>query len=85
MNVRIDLPGTRRTAKATLHGAEAALLLLAAVSAAAPDFDAGMGAFPQGDYAAAPRDLKPLADRGDAYAQNLLGVMYADGSGGAGG
>ena len=43
----------------------------------AADFQAGFAAFQKGDYAAALREWTPLAEQGDAKAQNNLGVMYA--------
>ena len=47
----------------------------------AADFQAGFAAFQKGDYAAALREWTPLAEQGDAKAQNNLGVMYAEGHG----
>ena len=38
-------------------------------------------AFLKQDYATALRLLRPLADQGDAWAQNSLGVMYRNGQG----
>ena len=81
MNVRSDLPGTRRAAEAALRGLAATLLLLAAASAVAADFDAGAEAFHRGDYASAFREFRPLAEQGDAFAQIFLGGMYAKGEG----
>jgi TPR repeat protein len=46
-------------------------------------FDAAMAAYDRGDYVAARAGLKPLADRGSAVAETLLGVMAAKGQGGA--
>jgi len=45
------------------------------------DFQAGMDAYYQGDYATALKEWRPLADQGDAVAQNNLGVMYDQGLG----
>ena len=45
------------------------------------DCKAGVDAYRRGDYAAAYRILRPLADQGDAGAQYQLGVMYAEGEG----
>src|SRR5207244_10952874 len=46
------------------------------VTPAIADFDAGMAAYQRGDYVTAFREFKPLAEKGAAYAQNILGVMY---------
>lgn len=43
--------------------------------------DEGVAAFKRGDYAAALREFRPLAERGDAGAQHNLGVMYTHGHG----
>jgi len=45
-------------------------------------FDEGMAAYDRGDYATAIRELRPLAEQGNADAQFNLGVMYANGLGG---
>ena len=45
------------------------------------DFDKGLTAYQSGDYATALREWKPLAEQGDAVAQNNLGVMYENGQG----
>ena len=49
--------------------------------ALAADFQAGAEAYSGGDYAAALREFRPLAERGGAAAQYFLGVMYANGQG----
>jgi uncharacterized protein len=41
----------------------------------------GYAAYQRGDYAKVMRLFLPLADQGNATAQNNLGVMYRDGSG----
>jgi peptidoglycan hydrolase-like protein with peptidoglycan-binding domain len=59
-------------------------LALAGLAAAAPasaDYYDGMTAYHNFDYATAHRELQPLADRGDARAQRLVGLMYRDGLG----
>ncbi len=43
------------------------------------DFDAGLAAYERGDYAAALKEFRPLAEQGDAAAQTFLGVMYENG------
>lgn len=54
-----------------------AVALVAALAAPAwADLDAGVDAWERGDYAAAYRNWKPLADQGDADAQYNLGVWY---------
>lgn len=47
----------------------------------AVQLDSGLRAYGAGDYAAARRYLRPLADRGSAIAETLLGVMAARGQG----
>ena len=43
------------------------------------DFNAGLKAYEEKNYATALKEWKPLAERGDARAQNNLGVMYLNG------
>ncbi len=45
------------------------------------DFDAGDKAYDRADYKTALKEWRPLADFGDAEAQNKLGVLYALGEG----
>lgn len=45
------------------------------------DFYVGLSAYDAGDYAAALREWQPLAEQGDAEAQNNLGYMYKEGLG----
>ena len=45
------------------------------------DFNAGIQAVERGDYGAAYKEFKPLADQGDARAQSNLAVMHAQGHG----
>ena len=57
-------------------------LLLANVSVcSAQDLQKGLEAAQKGDFAAALREWRPLAEQGDAEAQNNLGVMYGNGRG----
>ena len=61
-----------------------AILVLACTisqSAVAGAFEDGSNAWDRGDYAAAMRLLRPLADRGHPKAQNRVGVMYQRGWG----
>lgn len=44
-------------------------------------FDEGEAAYQKGDYAIALKNWKPLANRGDANAQNSLGKMFGNGQG----
>ena len=62
----------------------ALVALLAGLVLAAPawaDFDDGVAAIERGDYATALREFRPVANQGDARAQNNLGVMYDNGYG----
>ncbi len=45
------------------------------------DWESAKRAFDQGDYATALKELKPLAEKGNADAQALLGLMYNQGRG----
>ena len=45
------------------------------------DYQKGLEAYEKQDYAMALRELKPLAELGNAEAQNLLGWMYEEGKG----
>ena len=45
------------------------------------DWDKGVEAHKKGDYETALREWKPLAEQGDASAQNNLGAMYENGEG----
>ena len=70
-----------------LIGVLASLLLLAAVradddaGAKAAEFQAGLDAAKQGDYVAAVRAWRPLAERGHVEAQYYMGVAYRNGRG----
>ena len=59
----------------------AALIFGSIGAVVAADFQAGVAAYKKGDYAAALREWTPLAEQGDANAQNNLGVMYDIGRG----
>ena len=56
-------------------------LLLALASPVRADFEEGMRAYKSGEYATALRELRPLAETGNANAQFNLGVMYGQGQG----
>ena len=45
------------------------------------DYQKGLDAAKQGDYATVLKEFKPLAERGDASAQNYLGEIYIHGLG----
>jgi len=45
------------------------------------DFQAGVDAYNQGDYATAVKEWRPLAEQGDANAQFNLGQMHRKGQG----
>ncbi|MEM7121802.1 MAG: tetratricopeptide repeat protein [Pseudomonadota bacterium] len=57
------------------------VVMLMAIPAAHACFDAGLAAFEEGDQAAALAIWQPLAEAGDADAQNALGDMYLYGRG----
>lgn len=59
----------------------AIVLLLAVKSAGAVDFWAGSTYYLRGDFTAALREWRPLAEEGDAQAQYYLGIMYTNGEG----
>ncbi len=46
-----------------------------------PHFESGVEAAARGDYAAAIREWRPLAERGEASSQYSLGALYAEGKG----
>ena len=58
----------------------AGFLVLAAAAAHA-DYDSGKKAYDAGDYAAAMREWRPLAEAGDADAQRGMGHLYGFGQG----
>jgi TPR repeat protein len=60
----------------------AVVLGIASTSVARADaLGVGTGAFNRGDYNSAARLLLPLAERGNARAQGMVGFMYATGQG----
>ncbi len=59
----------------------AALAVGLAMPAWGQDFDVGLAAYEQGDYAVALEEWRPLAEQGLATAQFNLGIMYAEGRG----
>ena len=59
----------------------ALVLLMLATPAVNAGFDQATAAFDKGDYATALRELKPLAEKGDARSQYAMGVMAENGFG----
>jgi TPR repeat protein len=55
--------------------------LMGAVAAVAGPWEDGMAAYNRGDYMPAIRLFRPLAEQGNAKAQNVLGVMFRKGEG----
>ncbi len=55
--------------------------ILGIVGAVAGPWEDGMAAYNRGDYVPAVRLFRPLAEQGNAKAQNVLGVMYRRGQG----
>ncbi len=64
-----------------LMPAAVALLIVVTASQAWADFQAGVEAYQRGDYATALTEFRPVAQQGDAQAQNILGFMYSKGQG----
>ncbi len=56
-------------------------LLFALTAPVQAGYDEALAAYQRGDYATALREFRPLAEQGNLYAQNNLGVMYAQGLG----
>jgi len=59
----------------------AGFLLMLALAPAWADYDQAIKSYEHGDYAAALRELRPLASQGNVDAQAKLGQMYLDGRG----
>lgn len=58
-----------------------AMFLLLSSTDAQAGLQQGIDAYEKGNYPAALEELKPLADQGNAVAQSILGLMYANGQG----
>ena len=56
-------------------------VVMLATSAFAQDLNKGVDAYNAGDYATALQEFRPLAEQGNASAQNNLGWMYYKGQG----
>jgi TPR repeat protein len=62
-----------------MRRAVGAILAMALAAPAWAGFDQGVAAYKSEDYATALRELRPLAENGDAQSQFLLGNMYREG------
>ena len=58
-----------------------AALLILWIGPGRADFDAGFTAYEKNDYATALKEWLPAAEKGDPYAQHMLGFLYAQGRG----
>ncbi|MDA0221059.1 MAG: sel1 repeat family protein, partial [Proteobacteria bacterium] len=58
-----------------------AVLMMLVVWPAWADDNDGYDAYERGDYATALKEWRPLAEQGEAIAQNNLGLMYDNGTG----
>jgi TPR repeat protein len=58
-----------------------ATILLSGAAAVAGPWEDGMVAYNRGDYVPAVKLFRPLAQSGNAKAQNVMGVMYRKGEG----
>jgi hypothetical protein len=57
------------------------LLIFGLMSSVSADFKTGYDAYQQGDYKTAIKELRPLAEQGNADEQFILGLMYDNGQG----
>jgi TPR repeat protein len=64
-----------------IGGLIVAAQILGIAGAVAGPWEDGMAAYNRGDYLPAIRLFRPLAEQGNAKAQNVLGVMYRRGEG----
>ncbi len=62
-------------------GVIVAAQILGGAAAVAGPWEDGMAAYNRGDYVPAIRLFRPLAEKGNAKAQSVLGVMYRRGQG----
>jgi TPR repeat protein len=62
-------------------GLMVATILLSGAAAVAGPWEDGMVAYNRGDYVPAVKLFRPLAQAGNARAQNVMGVMYRKGEG----
>jgi TPR repeat protein len=61
--------------------AAAAVMGLPLPAAAAEDYEVGVRAYSEGDFAIAIEAFSPLLERGHAGAETMIGVMYLNGQG----
>src|SRR5712671_4387022 len=73
--------GQRMEKRTIVIGAVLIAQLLGTSAAFAGPWEDGMAAYNRGDYVPAIRLFRPLAEQGNAKAQNVLGVMYRRGQG----
>ena len=71
----------RLTMRRILATLAVVVALLFGAGSAWADLDDGLTSYQRGDYATAFREWLPLAEQGDALAQQYLGNMYATGRG----
>lgn len=57
------------------------LIIILQIHSAGADFDAGFSAYERGDFKTAYKEWLPAAQKGDPYAQHMLGFLYANGRG----
>ena len=79
---RIQGAERRMKKQMILGGLILAAQILGIAGAVAGPWEDGMTAYNRGDYVPAIRLFRPLAEQGNAKAQNVLGVMYRRGRGG---
>jgi len=65
----------------TMIVALAVLIGLGGSGSARADYAAGLKAYKLGDYASAMSEFRSLAEQGNMYAQNSVGIMFYDGLG----
>ena len=70
-----------RQINSTRHLIFSALLALLVAAPCQAGLKEGLAAYDRADYATAQQELAPLAEKGDAKAQNKIGRMYALGQG----
>jgi TPR repeat protein len=73
--------GQRMKKRAIVIGAVLIAQLPGTPAAFAGPWEDGMAAYNRGDYMPAIRLFRPLAEQGNAKAQNVLGVMFRKGEG----
>jgi TPR repeat protein len=73
--------GQRMKQRMVVIGAVVTAQLLGTSAVFAGPWEDGMAAYNRGDYVPAIRLFRPLAEQGNAKAQNVLGVMFRKGEG----